>query len=1377
MASHINQNIPVGGKRRLCVGSDEDDEVASSNKVARFVYNRNLCPTPEAVATRETDTSKVQKATSDLLTESFNLNSKHFAISEAINSVLHYLPDNSEITYDHLQTIYEKYKVGHCLQVSTTHNYYSNFSIYIKCKKCISKINECYSSKNKDCCDDAHNTEKAVEQSQNMFAHYQPPAQSKEPSSSTMTRNDESTDCRKQHILGSWWPGKAPMTQSIDHECISTSVLACEMIQCKDKIKAFIPATHLSDYMILQVNGCGWYQIYFNFALSQITQSTILSHIKAYFEDKGIVSTCEVGANTEANLPFFSTNDATTFETVQCADLRKFPIVPKEYFDVALLFVEQLNFEWHEPIGEVVFTKNSNGLDDEDEQQHYNENEWMEGSATTYLVKKLNAKFVRKKNIQDLIIHLKHGAYAFTSIFYPNLEKFINNKRSITLDYSFDEENFNELVMPEFQAIHCELSELVKKCTKIDPSTSHYTNFLRYIATASGWYAFYFFVAIAKLIMIKLSNKNQDMDYTIFTKTLKHLRVLLMSVKDFRECEYLVKILDMTLNMDCVFRLCVAINCSYWLSTLRDSVLIEHWGLESFIKNSMFSFFRLSSASHSDFLQRFSIVFLRKISHVWRSKNYVYVYSTQHRKYQEVRNTQHYIFKSWFQKAYNSIKIVLRSLSEYSSPSSGSKSSNNSTSSRKDVKHLEYKKVYVDAVESLLGEAKELPQAFNNYSYFINTEIGIFNTITGTYMSHLPCLFFNTEKEFATSLRSIETTSINLDCSMNLLSNYHDLRLVLESVLDHQRDLYYLSIVVPGLLVWEDMDSKCHLVFNSVYSNMQVDAATLGTKMFFMLPVLQKFKFNFDSVMQYATIIDKHLDKIESYDDALNVIANVLEVRTSDNHVVTKIKDFDYTKVYDVDSEELVQEFLNTYKVFNPIAFAVSYILCIFQEKSASKQLVIESDENCTLLSNAEKLHETDSFNVEYDHWYYATSDYNYLRALNIIFRRKNITTTVATCKLLYVLSHQFQFDATVLDEFLESFSMLYCPVCPRKRLQVIIGPPKCGKTGFIKQIESAHLKTKYNSISSFVLENNSGGPSPDQIAMYNSYLVSLTEVDNTNADAIKAITGNEELSKRSMFRDCYHTLFPLPYLIGSTNKLPTMKKPDESIRCRMAFFTFDYAFWNKESLVMFDNPLEMFEKKILYMSSTPPDYALTLFNTLYVQFMRKRTSQGDILSNLSNSASTRTMDAFLRKNNPVYEILHDLKIQVGEGLSIQYSKIDELLADLPDDKFSKISRDTFNFNFKEIFQGFRNANDSNLYEGIGFPKPKSCVDVDFSDEALFSPAEGCTVKSSDLLRTIINQTKSSRGDVLKLLTKFISCTKIKYDEQKRQFLDVKMKR
>ena len=34
--------------------------------------------------------------------------------------------------------------------------------------------------------------------------------------------------------------------------------------------------------------------------------------------------------------------------------------------------------------------------------------------------------------------------------------------------------------------------------------------------------------------------------------------------------------------------------------------------------------------------------------------------------------------------------------------------------------------------------------AFNEYAYFLNTERGVFNTLTGTYMAHIPLLYFNT---------------------------------------------------------------------------------------------------------------------------------------------------------------------------------------------------------------------------------------------------------------------------------------------------------------------------------------------------------------------------------------------------------------------------------------------------------------------------------------------------------------------------------------------------------------------------------------------------------------------------------------------------------
>lgn len=1269
-----------------------------ANKVARTAFNsvlrdglenlhvlqnqslRNESQLDEKVSS----TCKVQRTTSEILSKHFTLSTKHYAIYEKINKITHYLPQTCILTYEDLRLWYGSNKVGHSLCVSLSHNYFTNFSVFIKCKECL--------------------------------------------------RGEDHFDCI----------------------ALQTVLIEIDLVVIKFAEK--LPVSALRNYIVLQVNESGWFQIYFNFALSLVAQEMILNLFMAHFQRHDNIL---VDFNEEANLPFSSCYDDQQYDIVRGADFRLFPIVPDKFYDVSMIFVPSVDFSIHKPVGNVTILNNT----DQDD-------EWIEHKSSCFLVKKLGARLTLRKTIQEAIIYLKHSSHTFTSLLFKRVEAFINLKQSIALNYDFNEEIFQQNLPPELQLIHQEVKKLILKLNKIDPCTNEYTNFLRYLATSSGAYAFYLFTIIAKYTMTKLSVNKQDLEYEIFRQTLEYFELLLMSVKDFKECEYLVAIVKSTLDLDCVIRICASIDISYWLTTIRDRILIEHWGFDTFLKDATFLAFRTSEPS-SDFLMQYATLFLKKAINLCRDTHFVYIHNGVY--YTETKNIhQHHIAKLMGAKLEKILCEYNTSLSD--DISTDSESSNNGQNSRKRRKKPEkiedFKKIFTDALDVVTAGAKEVPQVFNSYAYFINTKNGVFNTITGSYMAHVPCLLFNTAKKYATSFTSTET-NLSLECTMSLMSMYGTLRQVLESILTNQTDLYYLAIFVPGLLCWDNLEDKCTLVFNSILKKLTNDHKT-SMKMFFMLPVFQKYKYNFDKVVKYSTIVDKFYNCIQNYNDAINTIVNCLQVTDESEMLVEKNDNFDFTKVYNIDSMELLEEFLRVYPKFNPVSFCLTYVLLIFQNENNSRCLIqVEADETYQLLShisNVDTNRHLHEFDPQEESWYRGTNCFNYERAINIVLKRQNITTISSVKKLLFTLSYQFRFDVVVLDEFLESFSMIYCPVCPRKMLQLIIGPAKCGKTEFIKQIEDAHTTSKYNNIANFILQGNSGGPAPDQIAMYSSYLVSLSEVANINASSLKAITGNEEISKRAMFNNFYMNLFPLPYIVGSSNVIPTMKDPDETIRCRIAFYKFEYTFATSNQIEYFDNPLILFENKIIHMPATPPDYSLSLSNILYVQYLRKRNRIGDIMPELLNRQSNRVMNAFLKNNNEVYCILDDLNICVHGGTSIRFSQIQELLNELPEETFTKLSRKAFEYKFKQIFQC--NANDPDLYENIGFKNQiKESLDDDLLEVAL-----GSVVKTKELLKRLMELTNNSMYESTKRIEKYTSNALFKYDPVKRLFIDVKLK-
>lgn len=591
---------------------------------------------------------------------------------------------------------------------------------------------------------------------------------------------------------------------------------------------------------------------------------------------------------------------------------------------------------------------------------------------------------------------------------------------------------------------------------------------------------------------------------------------------------------------------------------------------------------------------------------------------------------------------------------------------------------------------------------FNLYDYFIATKFGVFNTITGLYMHNIPMLYMNAQKLYCTIPQNLTLENLKLNDLNKYISNeYKSSTVELQHIIEKQITIFYIAVMVPGLLTLQDAmfsnQNEMEIIKKVSKTILEDDSIENYKQIYYILPVILYYKLSIPK-LKYLL---QHIEYLNRFS-----VEGLISVCNLHPEITYTETEYDYEK-HTANNEAFLQD-LSTDPQFNAKGFVFIVLLvvidqCRDEELDALFDTPIK-DSNITIPKIYRNCNLTNFMLEPFEHSQYSSeTNINFRRALNMILPTSDFTESYIN--LLNSLSHTFNFDSVVLDDFLYFSSMIYYPGSERKRILLMIGSQSCGKT----TIQDAFYRMQPFATFSIdsVVQGNSG-PAPELIKVYNSYLFNIVELKNISPEIMKTLTGGDLQFKRQLYQNEYKEMKPLAFTIAASNSIPIIPGADEAIKVRLAPFMLNSLYdtlLNHE-----DNALILNIKNILIKSPTfnVSDFAMELSNLLYTQFLIKRDSYSLITPKLNenNKPSNKLVTECLNKNNYIYNILDQSKIVFNPTLSITVEDL-RIVTESALDEFNQSSQKkklSFNFikrNMDTIFMNYINVNKDG-YNGFG---------------------------------------------------------------------------
>lgn len=608
----------------------------------------------------------------------------------------------------------------------------------------------------------------------------------------------------------------------------------------------------------------------------------------------------------------------------------------------------------------------------------------------------------------------------------------------------------------------------------------------------------------------------------------------------------------------------------------------------------------------------------------------------------------------------------------------------------------------------------------NMYDYFISCELGVFNTITGLYMNHTPLLYMSAQKLYCTTPTSTVSSNCLMDSVNKYIANdYMKNEEILTEIITRQRELFYLSVMVPGFLTLQDTMCSTqdgYEIIRKISNTILYDESLENErKIYYLFPVLLHYKLSIPKLVylyKYITLMSRF--EIPALKAAC--------LRQEEPYV--EPEQFDYSILSDV--ERLYCE-LEKQPQFNFKGFALTIMLCVLDQCNDE---ILQDLFSTPIVDEAIVIppaYEEFTLNPFNRQDYTCGSNTNFKRALSMVIKKH--TFNEAAVNLFASLSNTFNFNSYVLDDFLHFSAMIYYPGSERKRILLMIGSQSCGKT----TIQDAFYRMQplaTFSIDSIVQGNS--GPAPELIKVYTSYLFNIVELKTISPDIMKTLTGGDLQFKRPLYQNEYKEMKPLAFTIAASNSIPAIPGADEAIKVRIAPFIMNSMYDNLKNHE--DNPLILNIKNVLIKSPTfnIHDFAVELSNFLYAQFCLKRDEFGLITPTINeqNEPSNQLLSECLTRNNYIYNLLERSNIKFDETLSIT----DEELRAAMEDSIQEYNlttqkkKLTFGFikkNMDTLFVRYINVNHDG-YNGMGIKKEKKDSDEIF--ELVFENGTTCRI-------------------------------------------------
>lgn len=571
-----------------------------------------------------------------------------------------------------------------------------------------------------------------------------------------------------------------------------------------------------------------------------------------------------------------------------------------------------------------------------------------------------------------------------------------------------------------------------------------------------------------------------------------------------------------------------------------------------------------------------------------------------------------------------------------------------------------YKNIWIRYLQTV----KYKKPLFNMYNYFIATNIGVFNTLTCQYMNNSKLLYMNTIKDYC--VLPLESPVMSMKNINNYILHNFNYKEILDIVISRQKAIYYLSVVVPGLLTLDETlfsDHEEEEILQKLHNIILNDENEENVKnIFYLIPVILKYNLNLLALIDITQLI-----YLNSQNYGLFTFSDINETfKNNKDKIKFETRPFDYKSLNNV--ENLKSE-LSNYEYYDERILAFSIILAVFDISKETNlfnsildnKLQIEIEKLDSYL-NINKDYNFDIYNFDKKN-YSSETNINFKRALNILIQNQQYSE--ALVNLLMSFSASFKYDSLCINDFLSCASMMYLPNNERKKMLLLIGSPNCGKTTIQNFFHNMHTNSIF-SIESVVQGSNSSGPAPELIQVHTSYYFNIVELKNISPEILKTITGGDLVHKRQLHQNEYKELKPLAFTVAASNTIPIISNADEAIKDRLVPFMMNSKYVDNLNFYE-DNSLLLDIKNIIVKSPTftLSSLAIEFSNVLYAQFCRNKNKYG--LSNFKvdpkNINSNNTIKKCLCKNNYIYDILNKCNVEFKPNLKISFTKLEEITA------------------------------------------------------------------------------------------------------------------
>ncbi|UVT30880.1 helicase [Penaeus vannamei nudivirus] len=625
------------------------------------------------------------------------------------------------------------------------------------------------------------------------------------------------------------------------------------------------------------------------------------------------------------------------------------------------------------------------------------------------------------------------------------------------------------------------------------------------------------------------------------------------------------------------------------------------------------------------------------------------------------------------------------------------------------VKKFNFKNVwivYLTTIESVNIQ-------FNFYDYFINTELGVFNTITGLYMKSVPLLIMNTQKAYCRipTLTKNDIKSMTISEINNHIIHEQKNHVSLSHILLNEQDkLFYCAVMLPGLLKLDETlcteaqeRTALEYIGNKIYADENLENEHL---MYFIEPVLEKYKLNIDKIVSFTKLFKKNINEYGEFSrPSLSTYCNGNDIRS----LTPQENKFVYEE-----NITLYDNLVSTYgESFNSKIFTLVTCLVVFD---ITQEPLFEhfkfSDDECIL----EKLSPNHIF---YDwrnqNFSIGVSD-NYKRAIEYLIpddRQLNISHV----NIIQTISTTFGFNSAVIRDFMSSMSMIYHHSSSRKKLVLLVGSMSSGKSTFQHMLNDIHGLSVY-SVDGMVQSSGMSGPSPETFHTHSNYLFNIIEVKSINANTVKSLIGSDVVHKRMCHQNEMFALKPLSFVIAAANKMPNILHADEAVRDRLAPFLFSRVYIDEADIGVRIDDNQLLAYVCNYMITSTrfkiESIAKEFSNLLYEHFTSIRNTNGLIRVTLSedNISSEKLIRSCLIRNNIIYSLLYDCNISFNQKLSITYDDLKELIEPKLKDLNDGNNRFKYTWDYvkSEISMLFKNKEtfDRNAIIGLGVKSSES---------------------------------------------------------------------